>query len=1360
MPYDQLGNFIYDEELPSTPSIDQMKLALAKQPPVMPSGGAAFGVFPQMTGRRANQTPTSVEQAKGMPVSALRGSIASGLGLPTDIANMLGGNPEAGLPISPAEAQDVFAGQQTQLPYDTEHFRKTLPFKQQGPANELAETLGTLAPAPVYPAAAKLAGKVGTAVGEGLNARLLSGQPLIPGLPAQPAAAMFAVRPQGSTNFKPAEGLVKDTIGQSLARLKTQLHDEKFLENLKLQEAENIVPAGMHAATHKVNEVNKALNNWVDKKIGSYLKNEIGTPNDPILKLHEEEGVSHLPESVFEEGHWIPQPTVDARRAAGFLEEGEAVGRHAKAGYPAEHEKNARKAELWEGLSDTALESLPASVYQAIIRGARETPQAAWRDHPNVERTLKFAENNPWIEKLPPDTPIHEMVDPTSAYIDLGFDHVMDVLREQIANGTLDPKKLDQVSLKDAIKRTHDYNVAAEEARINAAIEDKKYSNIVHESPSGIVVKLEKPGQFAKESDVMGHSVRGYEPPKDHPDWVKASGKGGSLGYGHGGWEAIKSGKAEVYSLRDHNNRSHGTIEVAPGQIHTTHDEMRKIYDQVDREANAKNLSDYHERDRYQANRVRELHNELIDKKQQEAPRRITQIKGPNNGSIDGKYTEALKNFLNENKWDEVPASELENANLVDTKGMQSVIRMLEDVLGDYHLPHERLELFSAAVDLTEAEGLTVPRFMTREEFRKFVEPPAPPEIKGHADGGKISKEEHSEPSTAPFSLTASNVFPQNPNALPNTAPPPADMIMGRVGHNIHGQHGTLALGATGRSMGTPEGRINKLAGVDVTYEHPSGAYARMNRIIDNPAFTKYELGWRKAFGDGGKAVSSDNGAAFGVYPSARVTPATPQQQADALNASKALSQFVIPQDAFDVATTIAPFGKVGKILAAGILAGDPAEAHAGNISSLLKLVAREAPEQFHSIREALLRTFNTGLEHSVVGSTNIARPAQVTAGELTSVKPNMTDISAARSKIRQSPIVDFHTHPSEAAGISDFHVTPSPADLNSWLTSYTTQRDRLPNEIRTMVATPPNRQEATRSGYNFFATDKPTQTFNPDAYNAAKYELQRSKGMQALKDNPAIAQYIENGYGDLGDLIEGATPMLLQKHYAQQGLGRHEMQLRNAPIGMPWSEITDQHLFEPMVAPSLEILKAKKFANGGQSVKPAAPKPAPTPDTIDINELLEESLLDRLGNSVQPMINGGLDAMFPPRKLIRNAIVEGGFRPLAREVQRDPYRAADQQEQYDRRVNEAKRLMGNEVRKPFGIAPVPEPAFDPSRALGDVNINEFPNPNNPLDPMKELRERMLRYISEVPRRAEGGSVKSNPTYNADQMRYALLRNK
>jgi hypothetical protein len=44
------------------------------------------------------------------------------------------------------------------------------------------------------------------------------------------------------------------------------------------------------------------------------------------------------------------------------------------------------------------------------------------------------------------------------------------------------------------------------------------------------LVKLDKPGDFAHESTVMGHSVRGYEPHKfadeTHPDWVPESEKG------------------------------------------------------------------------------------------------------------------------------------------------------------------------------------------------------------------------------------------------------------------------------------------------------------------------------------------------------------------------------------------------------------------------------------------------------------------------------------------------------------------------------------------------------------------------------------------------------------------------------------------------------------------------------------------------------------------------------------------------------------------------------------------------------------------------------------------------------------------
>jgi hypothetical protein len=86
---------------------------------------------------------------------------------------------------------------------------------------------------------------------------------------------------------------------------------------------------------------------------------------------------------------------------------------------------------------------------------------------------------------------------------------------------------------------------------------------VVKEYPEGYKwVELNKPGSFATESDAMQHSVRGYEPEKGHEDWVPLSGTGGRKDYGHGGWEAIKSGKAKVYSLIDETGKPHVTVET------------------------------------------------------------------------------------------------------------------------------------------------------------------------------------------------------------------------------------------------------------------------------------------------------------------------------------------------------------------------------------------------------------------------------------------------------------------------------------------------------------------------------------------------------------------------------------------------------------------------------------------------------------------------------------------------------------------------------------------------------------------------------------------------------------------------------
>jgi hypothetical protein len=365
------------------------------------------------------------------------------------------------------------------------------------------------------------------------------------------------------------------------------------------------------------------------------------------------------------------------------------------------------------------------------------------------------------------------------------------------------------------------------------------------------------------------------------------------------------------------------------------------------------------------------------------------------------------------------------------------------------------------------------------------------------------------------------------------------------------------------------------LEALELTYEDMIERYRQ--RGIDAGEQGLADGGPVRGYKKGG-SVEADEQAAFGIYPSAGKRRQK-SDIGDKLNAS------LVPQDALDLALTIAPFGKVGKTLATAILAGAPAEAQAGNMSSLLKLVAREAPEQFNSIREALIKAFKTDLEQSVVGSTHIGGPSQVVSGKNSSVSPSKADIAKAKQNLGQSGLIDFHTHPNHnfTSFKSDFRIRPSDADLQYWMSNYGNARTATtPNEIKTMIGSPPQRQDGTTSAYNFFATNKPNQTLDRRAYDAARYELQRSKSLQSLKDNPVVGQYLDTG-GTLGDLFESASPMLLQKLYAQRGLGRHDMRLSNMPTAGPLG--TESSLFNEIVNPAMEVLDSKKFgsfADGG----------------------------------------------------------------------------------------------------------------------------------------------------------------------------------
>jgi hypothetical protein len=113
------------------PNYDDLAAALADQ-------GAAFGVFPQMSGKRKTQ---DVEAAKNIPVDILRGRVAGLLGAIPDLLNMAGRSP------MPTETfGDTQYEPTKQLPYGSEHYLKTLPLAPTTQTGRVANEMGALVP--------------------------------------------------------------------------------------------------------------------------------------------------------------------------------------------------------------------------------------------------------------------------------------------------------------------------------------------------------------------------------------------------------------------------------------------------------------------------------------------------------------------------------------------------------------------------------------------------------------------------------------------------------------------------------------------------------------------------------------------------------------------------------------------------------------------------------------------------------------------------------------------------------------------------------------------------------------------------------------------------------------------------------------------------------------------------------------------------------------------------------------------------------------------------------------------------------------------------------------------------------------
>jgi hypothetical protein len=449
----------------------------------------------------------------------------------------------------------------------------------------------------------------------------------------------------------------------------------------------------------EITKKDAALDRWIDNNLTNYVKKQMGTPNDPVRKLAED-GITHLPQKTGDEAIQLLNQLHDTNADV------EVAIRREKAGFPNTGVGTSPQAQLWEYRADEAIRPKQMGDTIRANNPGGLTIREVFTSEPGGE----------WAAKVPDTEVVNELRRPgtnsTASIVPLlGFDHIMDVLREDVTTGRIRPEQLSKVSMADAVRRTHQYDQELA-AKMNVARTAAREGLPVYKSyPKGYRwIQLNKPGSFAQESDAMGHSVRGYEPPKGHPDWMEGSGDSGSPRYGRGGWEAIKSGEAKVYSLVDAKGEPHTTIEVAKSKHPISYqfkggaDEFPKTF-----EYNMGFLDLPHptpEQRQLILNRATELYKnnpngnrmdafqKAADEIFGELPEEISQIKGKGNAAPKKEYLPFVQDFVKKGNWHDV--RDLSNTGLIKVDAASELANSFKRI------------------------GKPAPTYVTQDEFTKL----------------------------------------------------------------------------------------------------------------------------------------------------------------------------------------------------------------------------------------------------------------------------------------------------------------------------------------------------------------------------------------------------------------------------------------------------------------------------------------------------------------------------------------------------------------------------------------------------------------------------------------------------------------
>lgn len=483
-----------------------------------------------------------------------------------------------------------------------------------------------------------------------------------------------------------------------------------------------------------VGEEKGAVNKWLDSKLEKYIRNEMGTPDDPIRLAHEE-GFSHIPGNEANDlGAWVPDEVAAMRVKAGYPEEGFAVKKHADAGYPEAMETNSRKGEMWEALSDAEITATPAREFQNAVRIAKDHPSLARAED---RRNAKlWGEDNPWMMKLEAETPVYKIDRPVDLNENLGFGHMTDEIENMLdpesglpAALRLTPQQLDKISVKQMVEKVDAVNKWRAEEAAKAELGDMM-GNLT------ATPRLKIPDtqlSFVKEPGMTWIDIPATVDESAMKLCTTIGRQAGWCTQGEGLAKSYGSGDRRLTTLLDAEGRPHAQAMVANPNKNTIHEEEFKPYLQQAAQMVKEKFPATADADTIAA-ATRDYARIIASEKR---PKNIVELKPVGNDftsdrareyakrdpRYEQKITDSVVEFLNSGKWGHV--NDLNHYDIVDLKDTTSLTKYIKQVFGDESgkLPMEYVDRFNHALIYTP----DAPRFMSTRQFRQFVDPPPAP---------------------------------------------------------------------------------------------------------------------------------------------------------------------------------------------------------------------------------------------------------------------------------------------------------------------------------------------------------------------------------------------------------------------------------------------------------------------------------------------------------------------------------------------------------------------------------------------------------------------------------------------------------